>query len=153
MKYSQEIPVAWHHIREARTLVHEALSQHERALCEAAGMTLSELLENALKYGEAVAGMPGASYTLFVEDQYIEIQVSNGFTSAQSLRELEHRIDAIAAAEDKQALYIERLEEIMNNPSMGGRLGLFRIACEGGFDLSYRVEQPILTVTARRALP
>lgn len=153
MKYSQEIPIAWHHIREARTLVHEALTQHDRALREAAGMTLSELLENALKYGEAVPGMPGASYTLVVEDQYVEVQVCNGLTSEQSLAELKQRIDAIAAAADKQALYIERLEEIMNNPSVGGQLGLFRIGCEGGFDLSYRFEPPILTVTARRPLP
>lgn len=153
MKYSQEIPVAWHHIREARTLVQEALTQHARALREAAGMTLSELLENALKYGEAVQGMPGASYTLVVEDEYVEIHVSNGLNSQQSLAELKRRIDAIAAADDKQALYIERLEEIMNNPSAGGQLGLFRIACEGGFDLSYRFEPPILTVTARRPLP
>jgi hypothetical protein len=153
MKYSQEIPIAWHHIREARTLVHEALKEHERALCEAAGMTLSELLENALKYGEAVPGMPGASYTLVVEDEFIEIEVSNGLSSEQSLAELKRRLDAIARAEDKQALYIERLEEIMNNPSVGGQLGLFRIGCEGGFDLSYRFEPPILTVTARRPLP
>ena len=153
MKYSQEIPVAWHHIREARTLVHEALTAHDRSLRDAAGMTLSELLENALKYGEAVPGMPGASYTLLVEPAYVELQVSNGLSSEQSLTELKTRIDAIAAAPDKQALYIERLEEIMNNPSVGGQLGLFRIACEGGFDLSYRFEPPILTVTARRSLP
>jgi hypothetical protein len=153
MKYSQEIPIAWHHIREARTLVHEALAQHDRALRDAAGMTLSELLENALKYGEAVPGMPGASYTLQVEEGFIEVQVSNGLTSEESLAELKRRIDAIGAAADKQALYIERLEEIMNNPAVGGQLGLFRIGCEGGFDLSYRFEPPLLTVTARRALP
>lgn len=153
MKYSQEIPIAWHHIREARTLVHDALTHRDRALREAAGMSLSELLENALKYGEPVPGMPGASYTIVVEDDYVEVQVSNGLTSEESLAELKRRIDAISAAPDKQALYIERLEEIMNNPSVGGQLGLFRIGCEGGFDLSYRFDPPVLTVTARRALP
>ena len=150
--YTQEIPIAWHHIRDARKLVQDALSEHEDGLRDAVGMTMSELLENAMKYGESVAGMSGASFTLTVTDDEIRIEVKNGIAAPEPLALLRSSIDAIAKAPDKEALYVERLQEILEHPSAGGRLGLFRVAYEGGFDLSCRHDDPIVTVMARRRL-
>lgn len=150
--YARDIPMAWHHIRDARALALEALANASPDLQHATGMTVSELLENAMKYGESVPGMAGASYTFTVSDDAVRIEVKNGVGSEESLTELRARIDAMAAAEDKEALYVERLQQILENPSAGGQLGLFRIACEGGFDLAYHYEAPIVTVIATRTL-
>ncbi|MBX3213924.1 MAG: hypothetical protein KF850_17955 [Labilithrix sp.] len=149
--YARDIPMAWHHIRDARTLVVEALADASADLRDATAMAISELLENAMKYGESVPTLPGASYTLTVSDQEIRIDVKNGIGATEPLEQLRARVDAMAAAEDKEALYIERLQEILENPAAGGRLGLYRIACEGGFDLACSFEAPIVTVTATRA--
>lgn len=148
--YVRDIPMAWHHIRDARALVLEALADASPDLRDATGMTISELLENAMKYGESVPGMAGASYSLAVGDELIRIEVKNGVGATETLEQLRTRIDAMAQAEDKEALYIERLQEILENPAAGGRLGLFRIACEGGFDLAFEYDEPIVTVIATR---
>ncbi len=149
--YARDIPMAWHHIRDARALVVEALADASADLRDATGMAISELLENAMKYGESVPGMAGASYTLAVSDDVIRIEVKNGVGATETLDQLRARIDAMAAAEDKEALYVERLQEILENPAVGGRLGLFRIACEGGFDLACTFEAPVVTVIATRS--
>lgn len=150
--YTQEIPIAWHHVRDARKIVQEALGAHDKELRDAAVMTMSELVENAMKHGESVPRMPGATFTLTVDEDALRIEVANGIGSDESLSRLKACILAIAAAPDKEALYLERLREILESPSDGGRLGLFRIAFEGGFDLTCTNEDQVVTVSARRAL-
>lgn len=149
----REIPMAWSHIREARRLVQDALSGCEPELREAAGMTISELIENAMKYGEVVPAMSGARFRLSVDDDAIEIEVQNGAADDGSVERLQKTIAAIAAATDREAreaLYIARLQEMLEDPSIGGRLGLYRIGYEGAMDLTMTCENQVVTVTARR---
>lgn len=151
---TRDIPIAWSHIREARKLVQEALADHDAELREAAGMTMSELIENAMKYGEPVPKLPGARFTLEVDDDGVSIQVQNGSGSEACLAKLVATVEAIAGAQGKdarEALYIERLQQLMEDPSAGGQLGLYRVGYEGGFDLSCACEDQIITVTARRS--
>jgi hypothetical protein len=151
----RDIPIAWSYIREARRLVQEALSERDAELRDAAGMTISELIENAMKYGESVPAMSGARFRLTVDDGSIEIEVQNGAAADDSLARLTATIEAIAAATDRdarEALYIARLQEMLEDPSSGGRLGLYRIGYEGGFDLGVKCQDQVVTVTARRAV-
>lgn len=149
----RDIPMAWSHIREARRLVQDALSGCEAELREAAGMTISELIENAMKYGENVPAMEGARFRLSVDEAAIEIEVKNGAADDGSVDKLEATIAAITAATDRdarEALYIGRLQEMLEDPSAGGRLGLYRIGYEGGMDLTMTCVDQVVTVTARR---
>lgn len=151
----REIPIAWSYIREARRLVQEALSESDAELRDAAGMTISELIENAMKYGESVPAMNGARFRLTVDDDAVEIEVQNGAAGDDSVARLAATIAAIAAADDRdtrEALYIARLQEMLEDPSAGGRLGLYRIGYEGGFDLDMKCEEQVVTVTARRVV-
>ncbi len=151
----RDIPIAWGHIREARKLVQDALAAHDAELRDAAAMTMSELIENAVKYGEPVEGMPGARFTMSIGDDVVEIRVQNGSLDTSSLAALRRTVDAIAAAvgpDAREALYVARLQQLMEDTGSGGQLGLYRIGFEGGFDLACSQEGDVVTVTATRRL-
>jgi hypothetical protein len=154
-KLVREIPIAWSHVRDARKLVQEALADRDPELRDAAGMTMSELVENAMKYGDSTPEMQGARFTLSIDEQAISIEVQNGTSCLEEIDNLKKTIEAIAAAPDqeaREALYVARLQELLEDPTSGGRLGLYRIGFEGGFDLSCSVEGHVVTVMARRLL-
>lgn len=152
---SRDIPIAWGHIREARKLVQDALAEHDAELRDAAAMTMSELIENAVKYGEPVEGMPGARFTMSIGDESVEIRVQNGSQDSASLAALQRTVDAIAGAvgqEAREALYVARLQQLLEDTGSGGQLGLYRIGFEGQFDLACTREGDVVTVTATRRL-
>jgi hypothetical protein len=151
-KYTRQFPILWGHIREARQLVRDALAEFDKELRDAAAMTVSELLENALKYGACAAGMPGVNFVLIVDQAEIIVEVANGVDPGENVDKLCASIDALKGAPDKEALYITRVHELLTAPGASARLGLLRIGYEGGFELSYTRSDPIITITARRKL-
>lgn len=151
-KYTQQIPIAWHHVRDARKLVQEALADYGVSVRDAAIMTMSELIENAMKHGDSMPRMPGASFTFTVTDEAVCIEVSNGIESDAGLAGLRACLDAMAKAPDKEALYLGRLQQILEAPTGGSQLGIYRIGFEGGFDLSCAYDDQVVTLTAKRAL-
>lgn len=141
----------WSQVQEVRQLVDSLLSGLPADLRTATMMTASELVENAVKYGESVPGAPQATLALSHADDRIEIVVRNGVVDEASIAELDKHIARVAAASDRSALYVERLKELMLSPSGGtSRLGIYRIGCEGGFDLSCSYADSVVTVTATR---
>lgn len=152
---TRDIPIAWTHIRDARKLVHDALAAHDTELRDAAAMTMSELIENAVKYGEPVEGMPGARFTMELSADALEIVVQNGSHDLAAVAVLQKTVDVISAAvgqEAREGLYVARLQELMESPGNGGQLGLYRIGYEGRFDLKCTIQNGIVTVAARRPL-
>jgi hypothetical protein len=60
-------------------------------------------------------------------------------------------IDEIRNSDDPAELYTRRLQELMDNTVKGKtQLGLYRIAYEGEFSLSYRIDNSRLTIIAER---
>jgi hypothetical protein len=131
--------------------VGEALAGYDRALCSAAMMVTSELIENAVKYGEAVGAAPSISMSLSLSPDKLIISVRNGCTDVASVKALENRIREICEAPDKSTLYMARLEELLNNPCESGKLGLYRIAFEGEFDLHFDYTQKVVSIIATRS--
>jgi hypothetical protein len=78
------------------------------------------------------------------------IRVINGSTNALGVAELERRVQELRRAEDKQALYMARLEELLARAEESGKLGIYRIGFEGGFDLDLDYTNDVVTVTATR---
>jgi hypothetical protein len=66
--------------------------------------------------------------------------------------ELRARIDEIARSADKEALYMQRVTQVLSRPGASGNLGLYRIALEGGFALDCSYEDGIVTVSATREI-
>lgn len=149
-RFSLHVPLAWQYVREVRRTVEHALAASDGVVREAATMAASELVENAIKYGESVAAAPDVGFALTVSDERVTIDVTNGVSSAAGFAELRTTIGDIARARDCEPLYLSRLERLLSEPAQRGKLGLYRVGLEGGFDLSYAYSQQVLTVTATR---
>jgi hypothetical protein len=150
-----EVPAAWSAIRAVRHDVGEVLTGHPAELRTATMMTASELLENAVKYGEKMGAAPCISFSLVAADGQLVVEVINRSTSDNDVRGLEECIDRISRAPDKETiekLYLARLEEVMARNSEGGRLGLYRVALEGGFELRCTWFDGVVTVRATRKM-
>ena len=97
---------AWPMVRAIRQRVSEALSRQASELRVAAVMTASELVENAIKYGDAADGSDGIRVSLGIRPGLLLLEVSNRCANAAAVDELRARIDDITRSTDKEALYV-----------------------------------------------
>ena len=148
------IPPSWSTIRVARDSVRQALAEYAEVFVRAAVMTASELLENAIKYGENVPGASEGLLTISIAENRIEIETVNGSTDRESVHQLLDHVRLIKEANNKETLYQEQLKRLMasSDDDKSTQLGLYRIACEGGFDLDCTYSDAIVTVTATRRI-
>jgi hypothetical protein len=140
----------WPNVREIRQRVATALETCPAQLRSAAIMTSSELVENAIKYGESVPAATTVTFLLEATPELLLIRVVNGSANAAGVAELERRVEELRRSEDKQALYLARLEQLLANAEESGKLGIYRIGFEGGFDLQVDYTNAVVTVTATR---
>jgi hypothetical protein len=140
----------WPNVREIRQQVSTALEHCPEQLRNAAIMTSSELVENAVKYGERVPAARTVTFSLEATSELLSIRVVNGSTNAPGVAELQRRVQELRRAPDKQALYLARLEELLTQADESGKLGIYRIGFEGGFDLQLEYADHVVSVTATR---
>lgn len=149
---NSSLPHAWDQIRKIRKSVGDALKDFDPSLCAAAMMVTSELIENAVKYGEEVPASAHIQLSMTMGEDQLIIRVTNGCADGSGVKQLERRIREIADAPDKAALYMARLEQLLAEPTESGKLGLYRIAFEGEFDLKLSYRDNVVTITAARSL-
>ena len=140
----------WPNVREIRQRVGAALKDCPAQLRSAAVMTASELVENAIKYGESVPAARTVTFSLEATSGEVRIRVANGSTNAHGVAELGRRVEEVRGAADKQALYLARLEQLLAEADESGKLGIYRIGFEGGFDLECDYSNEVVTMTATR---
>lgn len=145
-----DIPQSWQFVRSIKASVENALAHCPKELRYAAGMTASELVGNAIKYGES--DPPPPHLTCSLNDGHLVIAVSNRVSSEGSVAEVQERINQ-ARAGNGETLFLGRLQEILGGSSRKGQLGLYRICYEGSFELSCSYVDHVLTITAVRSLP
>lgn len=151
--FSYNIDPGWEIVKKIRDKVEAFVTPINNDVGYASKMTTSELIENAVKYGCSVDKEKGISFNLTMDEGEIKIKVSNGVKSPIDYENVAYHIDKINASDDCQALYVERLTELMDNKRPGAsRLGLYRIAFEGEFHLHYEYEDSVLTIIASRVL-
>jgi hypothetical protein len=149
-RFSLTIQPVWHIARQLREQLAEVLASHCPELRYSATMTASELVENAIKYGESVPAARDIRFSLWEADGVLYIQTVNGCTDDAGIRDLTRRVREIATAPDPAALYVARVQELLERPSECGKLGMYRIATEGRFTLQCEYQQSVVTVTATR---
>lgn len=127
-----EIRPMWSIVSDIRKSLKEKMMDSEyEDMSDKVSMTVSELLENAIKYGK-----PTISLRVSLNKDHIEVMVSNSIVEQTDLDRLIERINKIREAEDPITLYYERLEDLLNSDKIESTaLGLFRIASEGEFNL------------------
>jgi len=111
-------------------------------------MVAGELLENAVKY--AHRSDDNTMFRLKIWGALSDVafvQVANP-VDAESAKFVLDAIANIRNAPSVAETYFERMREIATRPSRMSRLGLLRIAYEGGCELSGELKDDILTITA-----
>src|SRR5262245_45612889 len=135
-------------------MVNNGLEGRDEGFREEVTMVASELAENVVKYGEPVENAAAGSLQLVITDSSVIVTSTNGVRAGDRVRYLAEALERIRSSPDPRTLYLERMQELMANPSQTeSRLGLLRIAFEGEFSLHHTYENNVLTITAERALP
>lgn len=147
------IPLIWRYTQEIRHKVAALLNDYPEHLRQGAVMVASELVENAVKYGEASKSSPEVVFSFSVEEQRLVIQVSSGAGDESQLRELKETIQRIREAPNREELYVDRLRQLIADSTQFGKLGLYRVGSEGHFDLSVEFKENLVIVTAIREHP
>jgi anti-sigma regulatory factor (Ser/Thr protein kinase) len=142
----------WSEIGRIREHVALALAGLRQSLRDAAVMVVSELVENAIKYGESIPGAPGIEVSLVRERARLSVTVVSGIRDVEVARRLRGYTDALASSQDKLGLYLARVQSLADVPEPHARLGLYRIGVEGAFDLRCSHEGGVLRMTATRSL-
>ena len=88
----------WPNVREIRQQVGTALEACPEQLRNAAIMTSSELVENAVKYGESVPAAKTVTFQLEATADLLSIRVVNGSTNAPGVAELQRRVQELRRA-------------------------------------------------------
>lgn len=147
------LPLSWSWMSAVREMVNSGLMDRDETLREEITMVASELAENVVKYGEPVESAASGSLQLIIADNTVRVISTNGVRSPERAQHLARSLERIRNA-DPRALYLERMQELMANPTQAeSQLGLLRIAFEGQFTLTHVYEASVLTITAERNLP
>lgn len=144
------ITPVWAMIELARKRIQTELGEMlNKADLDASIICASELFENAIKYGDSVDEMQFIQFLLKLQGSKVMITVSNGVTNPQDLRNVRESIDKINSGESPERLYFARLKEMIGSSQpQKSRLGLFRIAHETKFSLSYKNTSNTVIVNA-----
>lgn len=105
-------------------------------------MVVCELVENGIKYGQAIEGEHGSVQVhVEVKNRTVTIQVTNavGKTTRNHLPDLDRTIQWVRGYQDPFQAFVERMKEIsrepVNLPKSG--LGIVRVAYEGRAALDF----------------
>ena len=147
-----QVPINISLANELRAMVTSVLFRYSEEIKEAASMVASELVENAIKYGERLTQTTSPSFSMSCHKNDISIEVKSVTSSMKDIEKLKFSIDMISNTEDIEALYVKRLCALMENRPPVGRLGLYRICFEGRFQLSAEYTGKVLSVKATRGI-
>jgi hypothetical protein len=145
------IPPFWERIDSIREELILSLWPHGKPFRDASVMAASELLENAVKYSGSGPNTDIA-FRLIADRDRIRMETVNPLPFPEAYETLKAHIDQIQTG-DRKKMYIQRLIYLMKNPGVSSTgLGLYRIAYEGGFELSCweKVENLVVVCAERR---
>lgn len=152
VEFNYNITPAWELIKKVESNTRDLFSIENEDLKTATLMVITELLENAIKYGRSNPEINGIAFNFFADAHKIQIKVANAVISDAHARQLISHINNLNEVGDPMALYTQRLIDMLKNKEHGkSRLGIYRIAYEGEFNLSYEFKNKILTVIAEKS--
>lgn len=154
VKISYQIKPFWKSVNTIFDKVKKALSEYPQNISDAVAMTSVELVENAVKYGCKGKHCHTIDYNLLILHDNVRIEVVNSFENRDDCDNLITYIDRINSEAEPRSLYGKRLRELLAGqaPVSPSQIGLFRIVSEGEFSLDYRIDAPLVTIVAKRAI-
>ena len=137
-------------IEEAGRFASLAVGDCEDECRLATVLVVSELAENMVKYSAPAPDRGAGTIAIDVEADLVRVRATNVVGSDDDGR---HVVDAVSrlSAADARELYRNRMRELFGDPGLPrARLGLIRVAFEGGFSLSCSYRASVLEIVAER---
>jgi len=145
----------WDKIEEVRTKSRNFLKlQNMRdEVIDAVVMNLSELMENAIKYGNFDNNKEAVNASISVSDRDVIVEVKSPVKDGDDLsfRKLDRTVQWVRGYQNPFEAYIEKIKEIAHQPvnEKQSGLGIVRIAYEGQSIIDFFVDDKnIISVSA-----
>ncbi len=142
----------WSSVERLRSSILNCLTAAFGALpgLDSVAIVVSELLENAVKYGAREGSQPALRLRVWGQGPRASVSVDNPIDPDDpNLGELFRTIEWIESQPSAADAYRARLLAVAASPDVSsGRLGLARIACEGDCSIAADVTDRRLRVTA-----
>jgi len=145
-KFELQIVPEWDRIDETRDMVLKYLEnnniQFEKAY--SVGMIVSELLENAIKYGKATAQSP-VTLEIDIDNRELTVEMKNTILESNryNLHKLDRTLQWFHSFQSPFEAYMEKLKEISSRDirDRESGLGLVRIAYEGQGNIDFYLDE------------
>jgi hypothetical protein len=159
VNFHLELPIGpeWQNVDLLRLAILNCLAAvfGDQELSESVGIVTSELLENAIKYGDwACVGVPFLTLSVRGTGNEVRVEVVSPITQASThLENIRKTLAWIARFPSARDAYIARMQMIAEEPERTGesKMGLVRIAYEGPCTIDATVDGEALHV--RAAIP
>lgn len=146
------LPGLWTQIKAIRHEVKDMLRDYGDQVESSAAVAVTELVENAVKYGSSVGNNAGVVVEVRVSRGQLVIRVSNSVDNPSSVERLLQHVAQLESGGDPVEAFQRRLEELSQGRTESTGLGVFRVAAEGGFYIKTEVADSVVTVVATRDL-
>lgn len=151
MKYKKRIRPNWDNILYVQEKLGRKLRREKKSYVDYVKMVTGELLENSLKYYMKHNIKKPITFT-FNNSADTTISIKDQIIFDEDADVVIDHIDTINASVNPYNLFIERLQEILDNRIKGeSRLGLLRIANDGGYGLSYVKMDNKISIYAKKS--
>lgn len=149
--FSLQISPSWSAISQIRKQIRLSLRTFEKESADKAEIIASELLENAIKYGNSDVCRTGVLFRFEVDLDSIFLSVSNSIFDEYNKLNFLRIMDEIKNSKDLHKLYIDRLKSIMVKADIKeSELGLYRIFYNNNIsESSYKIENNILDINIK----
>ena len=148
------IEPVWDRVASITDEIEDILKSKNIPFVSSAIIVVSELIENAVKYGERgpEKSKSKIQISVSVDENKIKIEASNFIYDPLNINNVIEHIEKIKECGDPSIPYIERLHQLLDaSPSEPTRIGLYRIAYEGKFKIDYKFENNWLVIFAERS--
>lgn len=151
MKYSKKVKPNWNNIFIIQDKLGLKLRKHEKGYIDSIKMVAGELLENSVKY-YMKKGIKKSIEFHFSDKDGVIISIHNQLIEPDDARIVTKLIDRINSSINPYTLFIDRLQEILDNRIKGeSRLGLLRVASDGGYILGYKQHGDRFNIYAKKS--
>ncbi len=115
-------------------------------------MGFTELMENSIKYSQETPDYNDINVKITLDNRILVITLSNYVKTDDDVRSLTTIINRINEYGKTLNLYLDRINEIISQDGIGkSQLGLYRIAYEAEFDITYdMIDNKKIAITIKK---
>ena len=152
MKLNWKIKPEYKAISEVKALFSDKLVAEGIPFSYDIEMGFTELMENSIKYSQETPDYNDINVKITLDNRILDITLSNYVKTEDDLRSLSTIINRINEYGKSENLYLDRINEIISQDGIGkSQLGLYRIAYEAEFDISYdMIDNKKITITIKK---